>query len=448
MPIDDKFMQWADKEFSRKNYPACGEHLRAGLAKCLDDLEARKKLRRVARQNLIENPAKGLSKMKKAGQITKLKTVLMTKKKPEDIAVAAEDVLFEEPNDIATLQTLAGAFEELEQYDTVQWILDDALHLDDKNVLLWTSMGELYETKLDRLEDAKECYTRVLKLDSKQNHILKKLRAIEAQQAMAGSKKEGGGEQLNIKDSDATLDLEILRQVIRNADDARKHVAIITKDLEKDPENVKIMEKIADRYRQGELFNECIEWLEKALEKEPNNETIRIRIGEVKLQKVRAQKDKLEAMYKKDPKNAKVVENYKKARIIELKMGMSVYKEWVAAHPTDTGMKFKYGEYLFQAKNYKEALSMFQKCVSDPKISDQSSEYLAKCFMGLGKHKMAIKPLDTCLSKTNEGGDWWKELTYQKAKCLMEIGEEDAAKELYEKIYEIDIDFRDVSDLI
>jgi len=447
MPIDKKLAHWADKEYSRKNYPYCAEKLQMGLENCIDDIDARKKLRLVARQNLVENPKKGLAKMKHATSVAKLKTIMKTKKKLEDIVVAAEHVLFEEPNDISTLVALSSAFEQLDLNDLSLWVLEDAIKLEPTNIDLWRSKGLLCHKKMDDREEAKKCYEKVLKIDSTQKDIEKMLRTIEAEKAMVGDK-AGAKKGIAVKDENEAMRDETLRKIIRNADDARAQVKFFLEDLENDPKNVKIMEKIADRYRQGELYKECIVYLEKALALESSNETIRIRIGEVKLEMAKATKEKHFLAYKKNPKDEKMKENYKKSHIYELKMGLLVYEDWVAAHPTDLRMKFRYGEYLYIAKKYKEALSMFQKSAGDPKIQHESNEFLARCFMALEKPKMAIKPLDNCLAKLNEGSDTWKEIIYLKAQCYSLLGEKEVSQELFEKIYEIDIDFKDVADLI
>ena len=68
--------------------------------------------------------------------------------------------------------------------------------------------------------------------------------------------------------------------------------------------------------------------------------------------------------------------------------------------------------------------------------------------MKLKKPKMAIKPIDTCLVKSSEGTDWWKELVYLKAQCLGEMGDKQGSQKNYALIYAVALAFKDVSDLI
>ncbi|MGE4158340.1 MAG: hypothetical protein AB7F75_04510 [Planctomycetota bacterium] len=445
MPIDPKTAQWADAEIRKNNLPAAAEKLQMGLMACPDDAAARKKLRMVARKNRVNNPITGMAKMGFMAKITKMKTVLMTKKDPKEYMVEAEKVLFEDPNNVDILLQMAEYAAQLGYMETSKWVLEDLTTLDENNASIWKSLGKLHHRQLKNFEEAKKCYSRVLKANPQDIETTKWIREIEADQTMGTGSISARS---NLKDESATLRRELENRVIRGSDDAKAHVKYLMEDLEKDPKNTKIMEKIADRYRQGEMYKESIEMLEKALALEPSNNTLRMRIGDIKLQRVTNQIQKIEAALLKDPNNADYKAKLAKARQLEQQAGIETFCERCNAFPSDLSLKFSYGEYLFKAEQYKEALSQFQKAIADPKVADFANEKLAECFMKLEKPKMAVKPIEFCLSKAIAQSDRWKSLMYLWGQALRQMGEEAGAKEKFEKIYEVDISFKDVADLI
>ena len=122
----------------------------------------------------------------------------------------------------------------------------------------------------------------------------------------------------------------------------------------------------------------------------------------------------------------------------------------VAAHPTETALRLKFGRALFNGGKLNDAVSEFQQTKGEPQFARESAFWLGRCFLKGSKESLAVKQLQKVVADTsgNRLDDMAKEAHYFLGKALESLDDSDGAREHFERIYEEDINFRDVATLV
>jgi tetratricopeptide (TPR) repeat protein len=94
------------------------------------------------------------------------------------------------------------------------------------------------------------------------------------------------------------------------------------------------------------------------------------------------------------------------------------------------------------------AISEFQQTVRDPRRKIDSLTMLGNCFIQKGMFDLAENQLQKALDETGGMSDRKKEILYSLGLLKERQDKPEGALEEYKKIYEVDINFRDVSDRI
>ena len=125
---------------------------------------------------------------------------------------------------------------------------------------------------------------------------------------------------------------------------------------------------------------------------------------------------------------------------------MTDYARRVMDHPTDFGLKYKYGELLVQGGQWDEAIAQFQNARKDPKFVTGSTYMIGKAFFNKNLHDLAIKEYGAALEQIKESdSEMAKSVRYDLALAHEKKGSKEKALEFLEEIMSVDISFRDVS---
>jgi tetratricopeptide (TPR) repeat protein len=127
---------------------------------------------------------------------------------------------------------------------------------------------------------------------------------------------------------------------------------------------------------------------------------------------------------------------------------LSEYGRRVRQHPTDLSLRSRYGKALYDAGRLDEAIAEFQKAVNDPKGRVQALAHLGGCFRKKGLHDLAVKQYGQALEGASDADKSTLELRYRLGEVLEEKGAAAEALAEYSRIYERDINFRDVAQKI
>ena len=120
-------------------------------------------------------------------------------------------------------------------------------------------------------------------------------------------------------------------------------------------------------------------------------------------------------------------------------------KARVEANPTDAQLQFKYGQALYDAEQFSEAIPALQRARTNPNLRVKAMLMLGKCYASKNMTDMAIRQLEEANSEYVNMDDTKKELLYTIATLHEKAGNKDKALESYKVIYEVDYGYRDVA---
>jgi tetratricopeptide (TPR) repeat protein len=93
-----------------------------------------------------------------------------------------------------------------------------------------------------------------------------------------------------------------------------------------------------------------------------------------------------------------------------------------------------------------EAIAEFQKALRAPTNRVPAYEALGQCFMEKEQYQMAATILSRAMHEKGTSDDQLVGVLYLLGRCAEERGQNDLAVEFYQRVFVVDIQFRDVGD--
>ena len=374
-------------------------------------------------------------------------------RKHERAMASCESFLKSDPYNKTVLKMLARAAVRAEYLDTAILVLEDVrtrggppgkgapkkAHI---RVLKW--LANLY-IQTEKLPLADERLKEVLSLDSKDREATNLLRDVAASRSMA----EGGWDQAGraggyrevLKSQETSEALEDSQRDVRTRGDAESAIERVKHELEADPENSRLIIEVGDLYKMVKQWADARVWYQKAVELDPNNYLVQASIGDLEL----AEMDEELRRLAKDPdQKAQVVELTKK----RMTFALQEFERRVQARPQDLPTRFRFGQVLFQMRRYQEAAVQFQHSSRDPKTRRSALYRLGLCFMKQGLVDVAIEQFEKAVTGASVVDQEVKGILYALGEAHESQERPDQALDAYKRIFEIDINFKDISQKI
>ncbi|MEC9476503.1 MAG: tetratricopeptide repeat protein [Planctomycetota bacterium] len=450
MAAADNFFSKADMALKKRNYDYAIELYQQGLQIDPDRFEERKRLRQAQIRKIQDKGGSTQGgagvKLKNGFLLASIRKLGMQKKYEEQI-IEIEKFLCVAPQSATELFLLAEAFLATDRKSSAKQAYTEVTDSDSGNVEAWKALGRIYEEDKE-LDDAIECWERVRQIAPQDGEAGKAIRNLSAAQMMAQTEKrkqEGDGSFRDLlKSEDESKKLEQAASIIRSADDARSAVDIAREKAEAEPENSRLWRDLGDIQAKARDYDGARASYEKAQEVNPQDLYAADKLGGLEESIL---VDRIEALRKK-------VEGGDGAAEAELQQVQAQQKEFMLTeterrvndHPTDFGLKFKFGELLTEAGRWDEAIAQFQNARKDPKFVTGSTYQIGKSFFHKQLFDLAIKEYGAALEQITEvDSDLAKSVRYDLALAHEQKGESDKALEFLEEIMSVDISFRDVS---
>jgi tetratricopeptide (TPR) repeat protein len=122
------------------------------------------------------------------------------------------------------------------------------------------------------------------------------------------------------------------------------------------------------------------------------------------------------------------------------------WRQVVENYPTDLHAKYEYADRLLAAKQYEQAIPLFQEAQRDPRRKILAMGKIGVCFFLKGWTTDAMEIFQQAMDSYEIKDDAVaKDLQYNLGLCYEKLGEKEKALEFYRKIAQIDFGFRDVS---
>jgi len=120
----------------------------------------------------------------------------------------------------------------------------------------------------------------------------------------------------------------------------------------------------------------------------------------------------------------------------------------VERNPTDKQLRFDYGEFLYSAGRYKEAIPELQQATSNPHLGVQATIMLGRCYHRREMLDMAERQFQKAASQLVSMDGTKKALLYDLGLVYEQLGRKEEALEIMKQIMEADYNYRDVAERV
>jgi len=248
-----------------------------------------------------------------------------------------------------------------------------------------------------------------------------------------------------VKDVAQAEQLEEERAVSRTAADLEGTIARQRQLIEREPTISGHYIRLGDLLRQDREHDEAEQAYLKAKEVNPTGFDAVERLGDLKVERIQNEIQQVKTELQAKPDDPALTEKLGELNQRRLQVGIEDLTSRVQAHPTDMGFRTRLGVMLYETAEYDKAIAEFQQAQGDPRHMVRASNYMGLSFMKKGMYELAIRRFEQALGRLEGFTDWTKELLYNLGTAYEQMGNKAEAKAQYEKIYERDIQFRDVA---
>jgi tetratricopeptide (TPR) repeat protein len=423
-------------------------------------IEARQALRAV---EIRKAQGLGLTKSSIGGQLKGIGHVAVAGahfalRKYDKAITACEGALRKDPYNRMALVLLAKAAGKAEYLDTAIQALEEVrgnTGAPTKGfavkglIRVLRRLAELY-TEAGKLPLAAERLEEILRLAPGDRDAERRIRNVAAQRSMVegGWDKAGkkGGYREVLKDEDAAKRLEDTHRDIRTREDVENAIERVKGDLAKEPENTRYLLQLGDLYKMLKDWNQARGTYERGHQLDPSNFLFVERLGDLRLAEMdeeieRAKAEPSTTLGPGPAGKAKVASLHKERMIYAFKE----YQKRVQARPQDLPTRFAFGSVLFEGGRFKEASVQFQHASRDPRVRRTSLYRLGVCFQKQGLVDLAVEQFEKAVAGASLVDQEAKDILYALGEARASQGRAADALDAYKRIFEIDINFRDVS---
>jgi tetratricopeptide (TPR) repeat protein len=432
-----KHIQKAEEALRRRNYDFAVELFRQLIDLDPDQGEARAGLRRALRKRHdAKKGGKLLRAVSGALPLSRAKTFAKLGKH-EACARALEDYLATNPLDPEANLLLGASLEETAHFNSARAVYEFLAEIAPQNPEALKRAGAMMHRAGDH-ERALAYYERALEADPRDQEALKARKNLAADMALerTGTEAVGHSRQL-IKDQERTRALERSRKMHLSEDELREELGRLEDRLAESPSDPDLLLELAGVHERLKDPEAALDLARRALEYRGDSFELACRVGD------------LESKWlKKRIANAdKAGETDEASRLEGKLVAMEVedYRRRTDIRPGDASLRLSLARKLIRANDVDGALAELQKCQAEPRVRDEALFLLGSCFQRKGIHDLARKNLERALEARDTIDERAKEILYNLGAIAELEGDSETARSNYIRIYEVDINYRDVA---
>ena len=352
--------------------------------------------------------------------------------------IALESALAKDPKNVALSAALAASAEKAGHKNAGIAAWEGVLEGEPKNLMALKGLGRLlYETGDPKR--ALEVFEKAIKIDPRDQEAtrMRKNVAAEVSITKTGIDRAKSSRDL-MSDAENQQELHDEARVVRGSDHIRESAERLEKQIAIDPDNGKLVAELAAQYAAVREYDQAIENYEKAYALLPTNFGLREKAGEIRISR-----------FDRDIQSAEEAGDSKRLaelRVEKLEFTVEEFKKRVKEHPTDLGIRYRLARALHEHGDVDEAIAQYQQTVKDPRRKIDSLTELGSCFIEKDLFDLAENQLIKALEETPGLSGRGKDILYSLGLLKEKQGLTDEALIEYKKIYEVDINFRDIAE--
>ncbi len=366
-------------------------------------------------------------------------------KNPADALAIAEEILNTDPNNSGGHRLVVEAAMALELPQTAVMSLEILVKNSPKDKNLAIEFAHAVGTAGGDTSQAERVLAELARNspnDGELNQALKDLSARKTLDQGGYNALEGGqGSYRDIlKDKQQASSLEQENRVVKNEDVTERLIGEDEARLKTEPNNLKVVRRLAELYTQKKQFERALELYERIKNSEMGNDpSLERAINDTIVRRFDSQLEQL------DPAAPDYAEQSAKIQAEKLEFQVTDCQKRVERYPTDLAIRFEMGQLYFQTGKYSEAIQEFQKAQQNPHKRLASMSFLAQCFAKRKMFDLAARKLQDAIKEKPVFDEEKKDLVYNLGSVLESMGKKDEAIEQFKQIYEMDASYKDVT---
>ena len=366
-------------------------------------------------------------------------------KNPAEAMAIAEQILNGDPNSSGAHRIIVDAANALELPQTAVMSLDIMVKNSPKDKNLAIEFAHAVGTAGGDTGPAERLLSELLRNspnDGELNQAIKDLSARKTLDQGGYNALEGGqGSYRDIlKDKQQATSLEQEKRVVKSEDVTERLIGEDEARLKTEPNNLKVVRRLAELYAQKKQFERALELYERIKNSEMGNDpSLERAIADTIVRRFDARLEQL------DPAAPDYAEQSARIQAEKLDFQVTECQKRVEKYPTDLAIRFEMGQFYFQTGKITEAIQEFQKAKNNPHKSLAAMGYLAQCYSRKKMFDMAARMLQSAIKEKLVFDEEKKDLVYNLGCVLENMGKKEEAIEQFKQIYEIDIGYKDVA---
>ncbi len=428
----------AQQAVDAKNYKYAVSILRTLIKRSPGFLDGRKMLR-----------ACEVKVVPDAGRKTSLFTgvrLTTSRRDPETTITTIEDDLEKDPYSVAANETLFAAATDLNLPDLAAFALETICQ-GQPNPKKHLHLLASHYIRNEQFAEAAETYRRVLQIDRTDPVAQRGEKDCAARASMKQGNWESSGDfRSKMKNKNATTELETADKVGLTRAEMEARLAQLSEQYAADNTNLQVVKNIASLYEQMEDYGNAYSFYAYAFQLGGSADfSINDKAMEVREKVLRAELVQYEKAVEADPGNEEAKEALSRRRKEIAELAVADAKSRVDANPTDAQLQFKYGQALYEAGQFSEAIPALQRARTNPNLRVRAMLMLGRCYASKNMTDMAIRQLEEANAEQLNMDDTKKELLYLIGTLYETSGNKEKALENFKSIYEVDYGYKDVA---
>jgi tetratricopeptide (TPR) repeat protein len=210
--------------------------------------------------------------------------------------------------------------------------------------------------------------------------------------------------------------------------------------LEQEPNNVNYYRQLSRLFLQRKLFDQAVETLRMAIEKNPGDPELEAALSAAYIQSYDHEVAQLRSAGETEAADAKQAEREQFA--------FNDLQDRVTRYPNDLKLRYEFGVALYGNQFLDQAIQQFQLSQRSPKFRDLSLYHLGLAFRQKHQYDLATDQLETAAGEMAQMDDLKKAIFYELGEIYEVVGNIEKAAERYKAVYQVDIAYRDIAQKI
>lgn len=413
--------------------------------------EARKKLREVEVRKFQEL---GVTKSNPAVYLTGLGSLLGALvfgviRKYDKAMSACEAFLKKDPYNAFVLTQLARAAAGAGQKDTAVLVYEDIRSRlgSPKNKMAQRShisrlraLGGLYAEGGDYVKAA-ECAEEIIRYRPTDRDAQKNIRDWAARRSIVTGRWDEAqklGYRTALENEDKSQSLEDSHRDIRTREDVDGAIRRVTADLQADPQSTRLLIQLGEYHQMNQVWEKARGCYLKAQEIDPSNFLVQQKLGDLRLAEMDEQ---IKTLASAEATRAQAAS----LKAERTQFALAEYQRRAKARPQDFPTRYKLASILYQLKKYHEAAIQFQHASKDPRHRQAATFRFGLCLQKQGMIDLAIEQYRRAAHGASIIGLEIKNILYTLGRAYEGQGRLPEALDAYKRVFDADMDFRDVS---